>query len=156
MFNADYYTPIDENCIPFGEIAPVEDTPFDFRTPRSIGERINDTDNEQIRNGAGYDHNFVINKKQPGILTFAAECTDPKSGRTLRVYTTEPGCQLYTGNWLNGFEGMHGCSFPARSAVCFETQHFPDTPNKGHFPTCILRPGETYNQVCIYEFSVSK
>lgn len=150
--NADFYNPIDEVSIPFGTIAPVEGTPFDFRTPHVIGERINQKD-QQLINGAGYDHNFVLNKKEVGELSFAAECYEPESGRRIKVYTTEPGMQLYTGNWLNGFEGMHHATFPARSAVCFEAQHFPDSPNKPHFPSVVLHPGETYRQTTIYAFS---
>jgi aldose 1-epimerase len=149
--NADRYTPMDDTSIPTGEIRNVEGTPFDFRTPHVIGERI-DADCEQIRNGAGYDHNYVLNKPQAGLLTFAAECVDPKTGRSLKVFTTEPGMQLYTGNWLNGFAGAHGATFPARSAVCFEAQRFPDSPNKSYFPTAVLRPGERYTQTTVYQF----
>ena len=149
--NADYYTPINENCIPFGDIAPVKGTPFDFTTPHTIGERIN-ADDVQIKNGAGYDHNFVLNKEKAGEITLAATCTEPVSGRTLKVHTTEPGMQLYSGNWLNGFEGMFGSTFPARSAVCFETQHYPDSPNKPQFQSVELKPGETYSETCNYEF----
>lgn len=153
--NADFFTPMDSVSIPTGEIRKVEGTPMDFRTPHVVGERINSTD-EQIVFGAGYDHCFVLNKKEAGELSFAAKCVEPDSGRSLTVYTTEPGVQLYTGNWLNGFAGMHGSTFPARSAICFEAQHFPDTPNKPHFPTAVLRPGEKYTQTCIYQFGVEK
>ena len=154
--NADFFTPIDEVSIPTGEIAKVEGTPFDFRTAHTVGSRIDDTDNEQIRIGAGYDHCFVLNKREAGTLTFAAKCVEPQSGRSLEVYTTEPGVQVYTANWHNGFEGAHGATFPARSAICFEAQHFPDTPNKGHFPDCVVRPGETYHQITIYKFGVEQ
>ena len=116
--NVDFYTPIDNTSIPTGEILKVEDTPMDFRSGKIIGRDINEKD-EQLINGAGYDHNFVLNKKEPEELSFAAEYTDLDSGRTMKVFTTEPGMQLYTGNWLNGFEGMHGATFPASSAVCF-------------------------------------
>ena len=153
--NADYYLPIDETSIPTGEIRFVKNTPFDFRTPKTIGQDI-DADDEQIRNGAGYDHCYVLNKREAGTLSFAAKCVEPESGRSMEVYTTEPGVQVYTSNWHNGFEGAHGATFPARSAICFEAQHFPDTPNKGHFPSCVLHPGETYNQVTIYKFGVEK
>ncbi len=153
--NADLYTPIDDVCIPFGEIAKVEGTPLDFRTPHTVGERINDN-HQQIANGAGYDHCFVLNKKEVGQLSFAAKCIEPLSGRFMEVYTTEPGVQLYTGNWLNGFSGAHGATFPARSAICFEAQHFPDTPNNPHFPSAVLHPGEEYKQVTIYKFGVEK
>lgn len=151
--NADFYIPIDEVSIPTGEILSVKGTPFDFTTPHKVGERIDDK-HQQTINGAGYDHCFVLNKREPGELSFAARCTDPASGRTLEVYTTEPGMQLYTGNWLNGFAGAHGATFPARSAICFETQHFPDTPNRPYFPPCVLHPGETYTQTCIYKFGI--
>lgn len=153
--NADFYTPMDEVSIPTGEIAKVEGTPMDFRTPHVVGERIDDKF-QQLVYGAGYDHCYVLNKKYAGELTFAAKCVEPASGRTLEVYTTEPGVQLYTGNWLNGFTGAHGATFPARSAICFETQHFPDTPNKPQFPSARLNPGETYTQTCIYKFGVEK
>lgn len=153
--NADFYTPMDEVSIPTGEIAKVEGTPMDFRTPHVVGERI-DEKFQQLVYGAGYDHCYVLNKKYAGELTFAAKCIEPASGRTLEVYTTEPGVQLYTGNWLGGFTGAHGATFPARSAICFETQHFPDTPNKSQFPSARLNPGETYTQTCIYKFGVEK
>lgn len=153
VINADFYTPIDEVSIPTGEISTVAGTPMDFRTPHVVGERINSTD-QQIVNGAGYDHCYVLNKQEAGELSFAAECTEPESGRTLKVFTTEPGVQLYTGNWLGGFEGIGGATFPARSAICFEAQLFPDTPNKPHFPDAVLKPGETYTQTTVYQFDV--
>lgn len=153
--NADWYTPVDEVSIPTGEIAPVEGTPMDFRTPHTVGSRI-DEKFQQLIYGVGYDHCYVLNKKEPGELTFAAKCVEPVSGRVMEVYTTEPGVQVYTANWHNGFEGAHGATFPARSAICFEAQHFPDTPNKGHFPSVVLNPGETYKQRTIYKFGVEK
>ena len=153
QINADFYLPIDNTSIPTGEVLKVEGTPFDFRTPKTFGKEI-DADNEQIKNGSGYDHNYVLNKREEGELSFAAKVTEPVSGRSLEVYTTEPGVQLYTGNWLNGFTGAHGATFPARSAVCFEAQSFPDTPNRPYFPAATLHPGETYNQTTIYEFGV--
>ena len=151
--NADFYTPIDEVSIPNGEIAPVAGTPMDFRTPHTVSSRIDD-DFIQLKHGAGYDHCYVLNKREAGTCTEAVVCIEPESGRKLEMWTTEPGVQLYTANWLNGFEGSHGATFPARSAICFEAQHFPDTPNKGHFPSCVLLPGETYRQTTIYQFSV--
>lgn len=151
--HADFYVPIDEVSIPTGEIRSVAGTPMDFRTPHTIGERIDD-DFEQLKNGTGYDHCYVLNKREAGELSLAAECYEPESGRVMKVYTTEPGVQLYTGNWLNGFEGAHGATFPARSAVCFEAQHFPDTPNRPYFPQATLRPGETYTQTTVYEFGI--
>lgn len=156
QLNADYYLPIDNTSIPTGEILKVEGTPFDFRTPTAIGDRINDTDNEQIRNGSGYDHNYVLNKKEEGELTFAARLLEPVSGRTMEVYTTEPGLQLYTGNFLTGIKGQFGATFPRRSAVCLEAQHFPDTPNHPYFPSVELKPGETYTQKTIYKFGVAE
>lgn len=153
--NANYYLPIDSTSIPTGEILKVDGTPFDFRTPKPIGQDIN-ADNEQIKNGTGYDHNFVLNKEEEGELSFAAKIYDPVSGRTMEVYTTEPGMQMYSGNFLDGIKGQHGATFPRRSAVCFETQHFPDTPNHPYFPSVRLKPGDTYTQKTIYKFGVEK
>lgn len=153
--NADFYIPIDKDSIPTGEILKVEDTPMDFRTPYMVGERINERF-EQLILGAGYDHCYVLNKPEAGELTLAATCKEPNSGRTMEVYTTEEGVQLYTGNWLNGFSGAHGATFPARSAICFEAQCFPNTPNVPYFPTCVLQPGDDYTQTTIYKFGVEK
>lgn len=153
--NADYYTPMDEVSITTGEILKVADTPMDFRTPHVVGSRINEPF-QQLVYGAGYDHCYVLNKPEVGELSFAVKCVEPVSGRSLEMYTTEPGVQLYTSNWLNGFSGWHGATFPARSAICFEAQHFPDTPNKAHFPSAVLNPGETYHQVTVYKFGVEK
>lgn len=153
--NADFYLPIDETCIPTGEIRMVKDTPFDFRKPKTVGRDIN-ADNEQIRNGNGYDHCYVLNKNEEGELSFAARITEPESGRTMEVYTTEPGMQLYTDNWADGYKGQHGATFPKRSGICFEAQHFPDSPNRPYFPTVVLRPGEQYKQTTIYRFGVTE
>ena len=153
--NADYYVPIDDTSIPTGEIESVKGTPFDFTTPHAVGERI-DADHIQTKRGAGYDHCFVLNKKQPGELTFAARVVEPKSGRTMEVYTTEPGVQVYTDNWADGYKGQNGATFPRRSAICFECQHFPDSPNHPYFPSVILEPGEQYKQKTIYKFGVEK
>lgn len=153
--NADFYTPMDEVSITTGEIAKVEGTPMDFRTPHTVGSRINEPF-QQLVFGAGYDHCYVLNKKEPGELVFAAKCVEPVSGRSLEVFTTEPGVQVYTANWHNGFEGYHGATFPARSAICFEAQHFPDSPNKGHFPSVVLDAGDMYHQVTVYKFGVEK
>ena len=153
--NADYYVPIDDTSIPTGEIESVKGTPFDFTTPHAVGERI-DADHIQTKRGAGYDHCFVLNKKQPGELTFAARVVEPKSGRTMEVYTTEPGVQVYTDNWADGYKGQHGATFPRRSAICFEAQHFPDSPNHPYFPSVVLKPGEVYTQKTIYKFGVRK
>ncbi|NLI64801.1 MAG: galactose mutarotase [Bacteroidales bacterium] len=155
LINANYYIPIDETSIPTGEIHKVENTPFDFRIPYNIGDRINDK-HEQLIRGAGYDHCFVLNKKERNELSFAASCFDPKSGRKMDVFTTELGVQLYTGNWLGGFTGANGATFPERSAICFEAQNFPDSPNQTHFPSPVLNPGETYYQKSIYTFTVEK
>lgn len=155
QINADFYLPIDNTSIPTGEILKVEGTPFDFRQPKEFGLEIN-ADNEQIKNGSGYDHNYVLNKKEEGELSFAAKVVEPKSGRSLEVYTTEPGIQLYTANFCNGAVGQHGATFPKRSAVCLECQHFPDSPNRPYFPSVILRPTEQYKQKTIYKFGVEK
>ena len=153
QINADFFIPIDENSIPTGEILKVEGTPFDFRTPTPVGERI-DADCPQIMNGAGYDHCFVLNKREVGELSFAAKIVEPESGRTMEVYTTEPGVQFYSDNWADGYKGQFGATFGRRSALCFEAQHFPDSPNRAHFPSVILRPGEVYKQKTIYKFGV--
>jgi aldose 1-epimerase len=151
--NADFYVPTDNTAIPTGEILKVAGTPFDFRTPKAIGKDI-DADHEQIKFGHGYDHNYVLNKKEVGELSFAARLTDPKSGRTMECYTTEPGMQLYTANYANGYKGANGATFPRRSAVCLECQHFPDSPNRPYFPSVVLHPGERYKQKTIYRFGV--
>lgn len=153
--NADFYIPIDETSVPTGEVVSVKGTPFDFTTPHEIGERI-DANHLQTINGAGYDHCFVLNKKEVGELSFAAKITEPVTGRTMEVYTTEPGVQVYSDNWADGYKGQHGATFPRRSAICFEAQHFPDSPNKGHFPSVVLCPGETYYQKTVYKFGVEK
>ena len=155
QINADFYIPIDENSIPTGEIRSVKGTPFDFTEPHAVGERI-DAHDEQIKNGAGYDHCFVLNKREPGELTFAAKITEPVSGRTMEVYTTEPGVQFYSDNWADGYKGQHGATFPRRSALCFEAQHFPDSPNRAYFPPVVLKPGQVYTQKTIYKFGVAE
>lgn len=155
QINADFYLPIDAVSIPTGEILKVEGTPFDFRTPKTFGKDI-DADNEQLRNGNGYDHNYVLNKREVGELSFVARLKEPVTGRTLEMYTTEPGVQLYTANFACGHVGQHGATFPRRSAVCLEAQHFPDSPNRPYFPTVVLRPGEQYKQKTIYKFGVEK
>ena len=155
QINADYYLPIDDTSIPTGEIRLVKDTPFDFREPKTVGQDI-DADNEQIRHGAGYDHCFVLNKKEEGELSFAAKITEPNSGRTMEVHTTEPGIQLYTDNWADGYKGQNGATFPRRSAICFEAQHFPDSPNHTYFPSVVLEPGQQYTQKTVYTFGVDR
>jgi len=151
--NADFYIPIDNTSIPTGEILKVDGTPFDFRKMKPVGQDI-DADDEQIRNGAGYDHCFVLNKAEEGELSFAAMIHEPKSGRTMEVWTTEPGVQVYTDNWADGYKGQHGATFPRRSAICFECQHFPDSPNRPYFPSVVLNPGDQYKQKTIYKFGV--
>jgi len=146
---ADHYTPVDSTLIPTGEIAPVEGTPFDFRTPHTIGERV---DQLGTGEGAGYDHNFVLNN-QDGDLALAATVREPKSRRVLRVFTTEPGIQFYGGNFLHGATGKKGQKYDYRSGFCLETQHYPDSVNQPNFPSIILRPGETYTHTCVYQIT---
>ena len=151
--NADFFIPIDDTCIPTGEILKVNDTPFDFRMPKPIGKDI-DAEDEQIKNGAGYDHCFVLNKREVGELSLAARLYEPVSGRILETYTTEPGVQVYSDNWATGYAGQHGATFPRRSGICFECQHFPDSPNRPYFPSTVLKPGEKYTQKTVYKFSI--
>ena len=152
--NADFYIPIDETSIPTGEILKVEGTPFDFRTPHTVGERIGDTSNQQIVNGTGYDHCFVLNKREPGELSYAVKCVEPNSGRMMEMWTTEPGVQFYSSNWLSGFAGNGGATYGKYSALCFEAQHFPDSLNRAYFPSCILKTGDIYRQKTIYKFGI--
>jgi len=150
--DADRYTPVDDTLIPTGELAPVQGTPFDFRQPTAIGARI-DQDNPQLKNGKGYDHNWVLTRKGTG-LQHAARLTDPKSGRTMDVATTEPGLQFYSGNFLDGtIKGKGGHVYAHRSGLCLETQHFPDSPNKPKFPSTILQPGKAYESRTVFTFS---
>lgn len=152
MINADVFTPVaDENAIPTGEIRPVAGLPMDFTMPTAIGDRIG-ADDEQIKFGAGYDHNWVLNKDAEGELSLAARTTDPKSGRVMETWTTEPGVQFYTANWLDGFSGKNGSPCDKRSAFCLETQHYPDSPNQPQFPTTELRPGQKFQSTTIYKF----
>jgi aldose 1-epimerase len=152
VINADRYTPVDETLIPTGTLAPVNGTPFDFRRSTAIGERINQ-DDPQLKNGKGYDHNWVLNGSG-GRLTLAARLTDPKSGRTMEVRTTEPGLQFYSGNFLDGtIKGKGGHVYAQRSGLCLETQHFPDSPNQKSFPSTILRPGRNYDSRTVLAFS---
>ena len=154
--NADRYTPVDGGLIPTGELATVEGTPFDFRTPHAIGERIG-ADDEQIRRGGGYDHNFVLSRDAaaPDALVLAARVEEPRSGRFLEVRTTEPGVQLYSGNLLDGtLTGKSGAVYGHRYGFCLETQHFPDSPNQPGFPSTLLRPGEEYRSRTVLTFGV--
>ena len=150
--HASRYTPVDSTLIPTGELASVEGTPLDFRTPTAVGARINDT-HQQIRYGNGYDHNFVIDRSSEGLVP-AARVVEPTSGRVLEVSTTEPGMQFYTGNFLNGLTGKSGHVYAQRTGFCLETQHFPDSPNKPEFPSAIVRPGEAYRSKTVFAFSV--
>jgi aldose 1-epimerase len=150
--DADRYTPVDSTLIPTGELAPVAGTPFDFRKATAIGARINDP-NPQLKNGTGYDHNWVLSRKGDG-LQHAVTLTDPKSGRTLDISTTEPGVQFYTGNFLDGtIKGKGGKAYGQRSALCLETQHYPDSPNQKTFPSTILQPGKSYESRTVFTFS---
>ena len=155
MINADNTTPVDSTLIPTGEIKSVEGTPFDFRKPTAIGARI-DANDQQIKYGPGYDHNFVLNRQGEG-LSLAARVVEPTTGRVMEVSTTEPAVQFYTGNFLDGtLTGKGGHVYKRRYAFCLETQHFPDSPNKPSFPSTILKPGETYTSKTVYAFSVEK
>ena len=152
MLNADRFTPVDATLIPTGKIVSVKGTPLDFTKATPIGARINDK-YEQMVFGAGYDHNFVINRQGPGLVV-AARAYDPKSGRVLEVDTTEPGVQFYSVNHMVGsIQGAHGHLYKARDAFCLETQHFPDSPNKPNFPSTILRPGQTFHEITVWKFS---
>ncbi len=151
--NADLTTPVDETLIPTGEIVSVKNSPFDFTTPHPIGERI-DAEHDQITKGGGYDHNFVLNKPEVGVMTFGGRVVDPESGRVLEFHTTQPGVQFYTGNFLDGsLKGKNGQLYKHRFGFCLETQHFPDSPNQPHFPSVVLNPDEQYHQVTIYKFT---
>ena len=153
--DADRYTPVDTGLIPTGELAPVAGTPMDFRKPEAIGARI-DAANEQLRIANGYDFNFVVNGR-PGTLRVAAVASDPASGRTLTVETTEPGVQFYSGNFLDGsFHGRDGVQYARHAGFCLETQHFPDSPNHAGFPSTVLRPGETLRSTTTFTFGVEK
>ncbi len=152
--NADKFTPVDANLIPTGELRPVKGTPLDFSTPELIGARINN-DDEQLKLGKGYDHNYVLNKSAPGELSLAATVSEPTSGRVMEVWTTEPGMQFYTGNFLDGtITGKGGWTYQQRNGFCMEPQHYPDTPNHPDFPTSVLKAGQVYKNTIMYKFSV--
>jgi aldose 1-epimerase len=156
MIDADRFTPVDAGLIPMGELKPVIATPFDFRSPTVIGERI-DEPAEQLKLAGGYDHNWVLNgyKSKEKALHLAAEVFDPESGRKLTVTTTEPGVQFYSGNFLAGkFTGKTGASYAKHFGFCLETQHFPDSPNHPEFPSTVLRPGETLHSETVFTFGV--
>jgi aldose 1-epimerase len=153
QIRASRYTPVDSTLIPTGELAPVEGTPFDFRTPTPIGERI-DQPNEQLRNGQGYDHNFVLDRRGAGMV-HAVRVVEPTTGRTLDVYTDQPGVQFYSGNFLDGsIVGKGGHVYKHRFGFCLETQHFPDSPNHPAFPSTVLRPREQYRSRTVFVFGV--
>lgn len=154
--NADKFTPVDSTYMTTGEILPVAGTPMDFTKPKAIGQDINKFDYVQLKNGNGYDHNWVLNTAGD-ITKLAAKLTSPISGITLEMYTNEPGVQVYTGNFLDGkVKGKRGIVYKQRTGVCLETQHYPDSPNKKDWPSVILEPGKTYKSHCIYKFSVAK
>lgn len=147
MVNADRYLPVDDGLIPLGELASTKGTAMDFTEAQTIGSRI-----AQVK--GGYDHCYVLNQAKPGDLTLAARAVEPKSGRVMEVYTTQPGVQLYTGNFLDGKLKANGVAYQKHDGFCLETQHFPDSPNRPEFPSTILRPGQTYHQVTVHKFSV--
>ena len=154
MINADYYLPTDETAIPYGPKEKVEGTPMDFRTPHEVGERI-DEEFEALKFGKGYDHTYILNKGNENELSFCARCSSPITGIVMECYTTEPGVQLYTGNWMTGnFVGKNGQRYPARAALCLATQQFPNSPNNPDYPSVTLRPDDTFRSQTIYKFSV--
>lgn len=153
MINADEFVPVSENLIPTGELQQVRDTPFDFKNPHTIGDRI-EADHQQLKYAKGYDHTWVLND-EGGALKLAATVYEPESGRFVEAFTTEPGVQFYTGNFLSGkLTGRGGTVYQQRYGLCLETQHFPDSPNQPQFPSTELRPGETYRSQTSYRFSV--
>ena len=153
---SDSITPVDSTFMTNGEMMAVAGTPFDFNTPKAIDQDVNNYDNEQIKFGKGFDHNWVL-KTKGDINQLAAKLTSPITGITLEVYTDEPGIQLYTGNFLDGtVKGKNGIVYPQRASVCLETQHYPDSPNKAHWPSVVLEPGKTYTSHCIFQFGVVK
>lgn len=153
MLNADQFLPVGKGLIPTGEFRNVKGTPLDFTKPYKVGERINE-DYQQLTFGGGYDHNYIINRNEDG-LNYVGYVYEAKSGRRMDVYTSEPGVQLYTGNFMNGsHSGREGLPYKKRHALCLETQHYPDSPNQDHFPKTVLDPGEVYQSTTIYKFSV--
>jgi aldose 1-epimerase len=154
--DADKFTPVDKGLIPTGELRDVAGTPFDFRTPTAIGARIEQED-EQLKLGGGYDHNFVVRRSKEAGESRAARVVELTTGRAVEVWTTEPGIQFYTGNFLDGkVVGKGGARYPRRSAFCLETQHYPDSPNQPKFPSVVLKPGEPYHTMTSYRFSAEK
>jgi aldose 1-epimerase len=156
MIDADYYTPIDSTVMTTGEILPVEGTDMDFKKPTAIGVRIDNYEFDQLKNGLGYDHNWVLNAKGD-VKKVAATLQSPKTGIFMEMYTNEPGVQFYAGNFLDGtLTGKKGIVYNKRASVCLETQKYPNTPNNPEWPSTLLRPGEKYLSQCIYKFSVKK
>lgn len=154
MINADYFTPVDEKLIPTGQLRSVEGTPMDFTQMTAIGKRI-DADTTQLKYGGGYDHNWVLNKENENEMSLAAKVYEPKSGREMTIFTTEPAIQFYSGNFLDGtLVGKEGKVYKYRYAYCLETQHYPDSPNQAEFPSTVLRPGKIYKTTTIHKFSV--
>lgn len=152
--NAETFTSVNELLIPAGELASVKGTPMDFTRATKVGARI-ESDFRRLKIGRGYDHNWVINREKPGCMVPAETEREPKIGRSIEVFTTEPGIQLYTGNFLDGSTiGKSGKPYMFRSGLCLETQHFPDSPNQPQFPSVALRPGETYKTATTYKFSM--
>jgi aldose 1-epimerase len=154
--NAEKYSPVDSTLIPLGENVTVDGTPFDFRAGKEIGRDLDQqSTNAQLQYGLGYDHNFVLNQPSEGEMFWAATITDPESGRSMEVYTLEPGLQFYGGNFMDGSDtGNSGKTYKFRESFALETQHFPDSPNQPDFPTIELNPGETYTTKTIYKFKV--
>lgn len=153
---SDSITPVDSTFMTTGEMMAVANTPFDFTTPKPIAPSVTEMSNEQIKNGNGFDHNWVLNTKGD-ISKVAAKLTSPTTGITLEVYTDEPGIQVYSGNFLDGtVKGKKGIAYPQRASMCLETQHYPDSPNKPQWPSIFLEPGQTYHSHCIFKFSVEK
>jgi aldose 1-epimerase len=154
MLNASEYLPTDPTQIPLGESAPVAGTPMDFVNAKPIGQDIN-ADFEALKIGKGYDHCWVIDGAEPGQLQDCAELYAPESGRVLNIYTTQPGVQVYTGNWLSGCPaGKNGHTYEDYTGVAIECQNYPDAPNKADYPSCVLRPGEVYEQAIIFAFGI--
>lgn len=154
--NADNFTPVDSTFMTTGEILTVKGTPMDFTTPKTVGKEINNYDYAQLKNGNGYDHNWVLNTAGD-VSKLAAKVVSPASGVSLEVYTNEPGIQVYTGNFLDGkVKGKKGITYNQRTGICLETQHYPDSPNKPQWPSVMLEPGKVYQSTCIYKFGVQK
>ena len=156
QINANCFLPTDSSQIPTGEIESVKLTPFDFRKPKRVGDALDCTDNPDINLARGIDHTYVLNREREGEMVFAGKVVEPTTKRSMEIYTTEPGMQFYTANFQGGTVGYHGINMPSYSALAFETQHFPDSPNIGYFPSTILKPEDTFVSETIYKFGVEK